>query len=794
MNNHIWIFIGFFLFPILAIAQHSVSGTVKDDQDSPLFFATVALYELSDSTIVNAASTDIDGQFELTDIKDGEYFVEVSMIGFTAFRRELIFPADAGIVIPMALAGDTQVLETVEVVGRTPLLEQKSDRLVVNLENSITSLNGTLLDAMKQVPGMIVINGNLSLAGQSNVTILLNGKSTKYMDIQSLLRDMPGDNIKKVEIIHQPGAEFEAEGSGPIINILLKKNSLMGTNGSATLSIGKGRFWEYNGNVTLSHYENNLNINGSLGYSRPSWQDQLFIDRRIGQDVYTQHTTAPVKPQSLVTSLSVDWDATDHQQLGLASRYINGRIPKVIENQTTIDFFDSAENDLRLSSLNNSDKKWNLLSVNPYYSYIFDAEGQRLDADISWIRYERAEDSQITTEEFNVNEFYPEQKYDQTGITQIGAAKLDYTLPFSEALQLQLGTKYSFADLDNEIGSFFQTEEGIWEENLQQSNHYLFEEKIGAVYGKLDFNFGKWSGTAGLRYEDSQSEGYSVTLDSTINRHFRQFFPSFSLSNEVSNTLTATLAYSYRIDRPEYATLNPFLYYIDPFTFRRGNPLLTPALTHSMKFNLAYEGQPFFNVEYKLNENAMVEVTEQNDETGEASYTTINLDAYNVFSSSLYFPLDFIPHLSGYGGVIAQHAQYESNYLDQVFDRSRWTFTAFLRTSFPLPWDMTGELSGWYNSGSQEGLLNSEWLYSVSGGIGKKFLDGKLKVNLSVEDIFNRFYYADIRYANMNANVRSTWDTPFVNLKLSYKFGNQHLKESEDREASASEELNRVNN
>ena len=129
--------------------------------------------------------------------------------------------------------------------NKLPLLEQKADKLIVNVEDNNTNTSGSLLDVMKKVPGMIVVQDRLSMAGAGTPTILLNGKSTQYMDVQALLRDMPGDNIKKVEIIHQPGAEYEAAGSGPIITIILKKNSLFGTNGSITAGVGKGELWDY---------------------------------------------------------------------------------------------------------------------------------------------------------------------------------------------------------------------------------------------------------------------------------------------------------------------------------------------------------------------------------------------------------------------------------------------------------------------------------------------------------------------------------------------------------------------
>ena len=211
-----------------------------------------------------------------------------------------------------------------------------------------------------------------------------------------------------------------------------------------------------------------------------------------------------------------------------------------------------------------------------------------------------------------------------------------------------------------------------------------------------------------------------------------------------------------------------------------------------MKFNLTYEEQPFFNIEYKTTADAMVEVTEQNDETGEAYTTVVNLASQNLFNVSLFFPLDFIPGIEGFGGVIASHTAYDSEYLAQQFMRSGWSYTAFLEANFTLPGKIETEVSGWYNSGGPEGIMNAEWIYGVSVGFGKKFLDNKAKISVGVEDIFRRFWHAKIDYANMDVDVTSKWYAPSVNMRLTYKFGNPHMKTKKRHSGSATDEINRV--
>ncbi|MEM1121543.1 MAG: outer membrane beta-barrel protein, partial [Bacteroidota bacterium] len=238
--------------------------------------------------------------------------------------------------------------------------------------------------------------------------------------------------------------------------------------------------------------------------------------------------------------------------------------------------------------------------------------------------------------------------------------------------------------------------------------------------------------------------------------------------------------------------LNPFVYYLDPFTSERGNPTLIPALTHSTKFNLTYENQPFFSVEYKSTNNAMVEVTEQEDASGETFLTTVNLESFKNWNISLFFPLEFGDSFSGFGGVIANYGKYDSEYLNQDFLQSKWDYTAFVQADFKLPAKIKGELAAWYNSGALEGIVNTQWLYGVDVGFSREFFDDQLNVTFGVENLFARFMNAEIRYANMNLDLYNRWDGPVWHLQFTYKFGNQHIKSKKSRSSSAADELSRA--
>ena len=508
-------------------------------------------------------------------------------------------------------------------------------------------------------------------------------------------------------------------------------------------------------------------------------------------DQYDQLSQDFDKSRNYRGNLSLDWDIDERHRVGFQSRYTDHLSDDLTVNQTDITLAATPEDVYRIRTENKKDSYWKFASINPYYTFEIDTAGQKLEADFNYIEFWNDGENILTPVALNSGEALEKQKYNQPGKTKIIVGKLDYTYPISKAFKMQVGAKYSLADLDNNFQSFYDENKG-WNENLNESNHYLFDETTKAAYAKLSFDQSKWSGTVGLRYEDSDSNGESIGIDTTLNRRIKKLFPSLSLSREIVGGLRGTVSYSYRIERPQYSSLNPFRYQLDSYTSERGNPSLRPELTHSSKFSLSYDNQPFFNLEYKVSNDAMVDVIEQDDETGVAFKTTVNLESKKGLNMSLFFPLSFIPKISGYAGVIANRTMYDSKYLNEVFDRSKWDYTGVINVSYTLPWDINTEVSGFYTSGGLEGLIDGQWMYGIDFGFSKRFLNEKAKISIGVDNIFSRFFHGEVNFSNINMDILNTWEAPVVNMQFSYKFGNQHYKKSNKHKSSARDELNRV--
>ena len=771
-------------------AQSSISGLISDASGA-LGFVNVVLHALPDSNIITVQSSGLDGKYSFLDLENGSYFLEGLMLSYEDLKSESFVLNNETIELDMIMLEKTNMLGTVEITAKVPLMEQRADKLVINVARSLTSVSGSLLDVMKKVPGMIVVNGKLRMPGNANPTIYINGRSTQYLDMESLLREMPSDNIEKIEVITQPGAEYEAAGTGPIINIVLKNNRLYGVNGSVYVGGGKGETWKKSGGLNLSYRQGLLNLYGGVGYSNNKNNERFFLNRVIGNTDYTQENLTPYDPKTLRVNAGLDYYVSDSQEVGFSVKRTKSNGDRQQTNLSNI--LSPNDEDVRnYSTMNDVDRSWEFISADAYYTIKLDTMGQKLEFDANVSKFDNKKVNIITSEEMNgrTNNFL-DTRYNQPGETNFWVGKIDYTLPLSKAIELKAGAKYTDASIDNNFKSeFFKDDQ--WNENINESNHYLFDETIAAAYAKLNMSLGDWNMTAGLRYEDSKSTGYSITLDSTTARDIGRLFPSASISWKVAGPLSAALAYSYRINRPSYTTLNPFVLALDPLTSERGNTMLRPELTHSGKFTLTYEGQPFFNLEYKDTRDVMVYVTEQDDATGQASAQTVNLDQLNNYSGMIVLPFDMFLPFSGYIGTIANYASYDSEYLGERFDRSKLAFTSFIQMNFNLPWDVSLEASGWHQTGGQDGIIDFGPLFGTEIGVQKKFLDDKLSINLSWSDPISRYWNGNLNYANMQATMQSTWEVNVVEARISYKFGNQHLKKKAKRQGGASSVIRRA--
>lgn len=295
-----------------SFSQHTISGTIVDETKQVLPFANIILFQENEKNPLTGVVSSNEGLYEFTNVANGNYHIEVSMLGFKTEKSAVFTIASSNKVMDFTIKETSQTLGEIVVKSKRPVIKQTAEKLIVDLENS-EMINTNLQDVLRKVPGVLVTNNGISIAGNSGVRILINGKTTEYMDVESLMRDLPADNISKIEVVEQPGAEYEASGSGAIIDIILKKNVQLGTHGSVNAWVGEDEGFEYGTGASIASYKNKLNWQTSVRHSQPTWRDDLFLIRTVGETTYDQVTREPYDPNNFNLSGNIDYYLSDNQ-------------------------------------------------------------------------------------------------------------------------------------------------------------------------------------------------------------------------------------------------------------------------------------------------------------------------------------------------------------------------------------------------------------------------------------------------------------------------------------------------
>lgn len=779
----------FFFFGILTtFSQHKISGKVTDEQNQPLPFANIVLYTIgAEKTPIGTVSDD-QGEYLMENVTSGNYSIEISMLGFVTEKIEE-FELNSNKTFNITLKEESQVLNEIVVKSKRPIIKQTAEKLIVDLEQS-EMINTNLQDVMRKIPGVLVTNNGISIAGNRGVQILINGKTTEYMDVETLLRDFPADNISKIEVVEQPGAEYQASGSGAIINIILKKNVRLGTHGSTNVWVGEDEGFEYGSGFSIASYKNKLNWQANVSHSQPTWRDDLFLKRTVIDTIYDQTTREPYDPVNNTISASLDYYLNDKHSIGLGGRWNSRVSTRTVDNITNI--IKPTATELLLTN-NNFDRDRTDFNINPYYEY--KSETDKLIIDFNYVDFKNNSTNTLF-ETLQSTEAFDDRKYNQDGTYNIKTYRIDYIKKISDNFKVSTGSRYADVTTDNDLQSFKANQTGEFDFLVNESSRFIIDETIFAVYAKINANYGKWSFSGGLRYEDSNTDGTSTFIKDgeptteTRKRPIQKIFPSASISKKFTDILGASLSYSYRIQRPSYNSLNSFATFLDPFSANEGNPNLTPSYTNNYQFNLTYEGQPFFTIGYSKTEDVIFDLIRQNNETAQIRQQAVNVENNDNWNFRLFAPLSFLKGLDGYTGFIATNTDYQSSNFG--VDLNQWNLFWFIQASYELPWDINFELSGNYGTGALEGQIEVDWLAELDFSFGKKFLDDQLKVNLGFNKMLNRGFIGSIDYGNGTAAVESNGSRQNVQLRLVYSFGDQFGKKKTNRNRNTDEE-NRIN-
>lgn len=800
---------------VVKAQSSTITGIVKSG-DKPAEAATVSLLNVSDSGVVKVELTDKNGKFEFVRSKEGQFFLSISSIGFEKkHTSSFVISAtsskiDIGTIL---LLPESKDLKAVVVAARRPLIEQKIDKLVVNVDASPTNAGATAMEVLEKSPGITVNNdGGISLKGKPGVIVMMDGKPTylSATDLANLLKNTPASAIDQIEIMTNPSSKYDASGNSGIINIKTKKSLKTGLNGSVMIGGSAGFFSKGNNLYVLPRSQNSINFNyrknkiNIFGNYNPNFnkgRNELSLVRKFYNADGTLNATADLattfkgKNNNHNLKLGMDYYIDNKNVLGVVFTnfgFYGHPTPSTLSNIYNPDgSFKSG-----LYSTTENSMKFRNYAANINFKHSFDSTGKEITVDLDYVKYDNVSNMVLTTHESDL----AGEKFGEPSLLKgylpanidIYSLKSDYTVPLKKDVKIETGIKTNYVKNNNVVDYLRNNGEG-WVGDYR-SNHFVYEENINAAYINLSKKFNdKWSAQAGLRAENTNTKGRQITTDSSFTRHYTNLFPSAFLSYAFNKNNQLTLTYSRRVNRPNYEDLNPFIYFLDSLTYRKGNPYLLPQFSHNIELSHTFKGKFTTTLNYSKTTDVISEIIRQNAEEKITFATVENISQFQNIGIAVTAPLKWADWFSTNVFVNVFNNHYKGMYNADPIDLSSTAYMINVTNSFTFPKGFTAELSGFYRSKTVDQLMTMNEMYQMTIGLQKTLMKGKSTVRLNFRDPFGwQKFGGYTKYGNADITIKNRWDTRQVSASFTYRFGKNTITPSRRRATGVSEEINRA--
>ena len=819
----------FCLFTTLAFSQSSnyaITGKVTDkDAGIPLEYATVTVTDVNNAQDVEGGITDMEGNFRV-EVPQGEYNIKIEYISFQPITLKRTLNADLNLgTIQLEFAASD--LDEVTVVAETTTVDIRLDKKIYNIGKDLTTAGGTVSDALNNVPSVSVdVEGGISLRGNENVRILINGKPSALAGFGStdVLRQLPADAIERVEVITSPSARYDAEGTAGILNIILRKEKTLGFNGSINGSLGNPDLASISANLNLR--TDKFNVFNTTSYRYSSSPGNGYFDTRY-------NTTDDITPtyeriiedrdiqrlnRGFNTNLGLEYYLPDRSSITGSVFYRNGN--DVDETTNLTQSFNNSAPVLETSRIERQKEKDDRYQFALNYINRFNDEGHQLTADLQYTTSDETQNTfineDITLNTENTDPIIAErllsiEKQDEYLV------QADYVLPFGEGSQFEAGYRGTF---ENEVTDYRVNQEQIansnnFVQNDTLTNVFDYTENVNAVYTQLGSKFGKFSVLAGLRLENTQLKGqigsalteaelqdiYGFEINTDFDNNYLGLFPTLNLTFELNERENVTLGYNRRINRPRGWFLNPFPDRSSRNNVFQGNPNLQPAFANA--YDLGYlkrwDKLTLTSSVYFQRETESFEVVQEIIELqGQGSNTNgntvirsipVNLSSNERLGAEiglLYNPAKWL-RLNGSFNFFQFNTEGFFNNVD--YSAKNTSYFARFSSKVSLPWSIDWQTNAFYRGAAQNAQSDTEGILSVDLALSKDLFDDKATISMNVSDLFNGRKRSQVTTNDLfTRDSQFQWRQRQVNLSFVYRFNQRKNDRQNNRQPSMNDD------
>ena len=813
-----------------------ITGQIIDSQtNNPLEYATIAIFRERDSTLVTGTITNQNGNFQITDIPVGKYYAKIDFLGYKTLIK-------SGLIITMenpeiklrkiTIEPSASTLEGVNIVAEKTLYQNQIDRKIINPDKDIMSAGGTALNVLESAPSVDVdVEGNVSLRGNTSVTILIDGRPSGYSGESAgdLLQQIPANAIDRVEVLTNPSSKYNPEGITGIINIVMKKSSFGGFNGSA--NVGVGTMLDYGAGANFNYRNEKLNFYSNVGVNKRKWEmsGRSYRESYYGIDTIKYEQISPYKSNGTSLSARVGTDFyINRKNTFTLTGSLNGGPRK--GDQRADNYFTNNDGDLYYYTINKDDNKRFSYNAGALWEKTFTDRNHFLLFDASFGK--RKNDGSSVYEEYplwNDTLWYNSYGHRETktnGYTQDFEGKIDYAMPVNGGGKLEVGGSARLRTIENGMEQMsyllFIPDDPLLDPTsffFRPDYNFIYHENIYGLYAQYGAKTGKFSYQAGLRGEAANTKsdltGAAHICEFEFDNYFKpipvnspvwdtsyqdnlkpqdylQLYPTAFLMYQLTDKNELKLNYSRRVNRPGPWNLNPYQDLSDPMNIRMGNPELKPEYINSLEldyFRYLKTGNASATLFYRNTTDVISRVTKV-DSDGVSTSTWANLDTNDAYGLELNFNSKFFSMWSLNAGANFGYYKLNGNLsaLNQSISRDGFSWTLRANNSFQVA-EMTALQFNARYVGPRV-TAQGEFKGYFSGDIGFKqdFLQKTLSLTLRVSNVFNTMKFASTSESEHFYQEFSRTPKACVGyLTLTWKFGNMNIRDTKKRQTPSSE-------
>jgi len=794
----------FFSYGQAQVNQGLIKGYVYNTDNQPAEFSTVVLMN-KDSVFMKGTLSGEDGAFFFEKLDEARYFIMIRNVEFNTYISDPITLGENEVVEFDHIQLETRVndLEEVVIRGEKAMVEVHPDKMVYNVANSVNASGNNGLELLSKSPGVVVdMDNNIILQGKSGVKIYINGRPSRISgsDLTNMLEGMRSDNIESIEIISNPSAKYDAEGTGGIINIVLKKNIESGFNGNLIGTHSRGLHSRTSAGTSLNYSGSKINLFSSLNLS----DNENLTDRNeamLREDFLIDMDSESISNRRGINFAGgLDYSINSEHTISVDARIlINDRTNDLTSITNINDVAEVLPPEFLVAETFDIAPSENY-NANIHYSFVPNRSSS-ITADVSFGTFSSSKNTRQPNEYYNVGEAIPtrtiESEYDANTDINLLSAMLDYEKRISK-FTFSAGAKYSYISTDNNL-DYYNVENDSHVLDINRSNDFTYLEKIAAAYLIISATpTERISINAGIRVENTSSLGELVSAtpgpDDVVPRNYTSLFPNVGISYSDQENHALSLSIGRRITRPNYQDLNPFERKYNELAAWRGNPFLEPNYITNYQVTYSFKRKLVISNTYSVTHNFFANIFEVVGDKGNVIIPR-NMDKVTNNGLSVSYPQKVFKWWEFTSFLIYNYKTYGGDIEGTIINLKANIVSIRMQNSIKLPAGITMELSYFARSPwIWRGTVNVQGNHRVNIGIKREFMNKRLLLQVTGNDLFNTgsTYYYESDYGGMIVDGDIAFDNRRIGFSATYKFGNQQSKANRKKKSAMDDELNRI--